>query len=80
MLAAAEEHEALQAALAALPAVYREAVLLHDQEGFTMAEVAAISGVPLPTAKSRLRRGRLLMVDILAGRPEPARFPRGAVG
>lgn len=71
VLAAAEEREALARALATLPTAYREAVLLHDREGFTMAEVAEMTEVPLPTAKSWLRRGRLLLVDVLAGRPEP---------
>ncbi len=73
VVAAAEEREALEAALVSIPLLYREAVLLHDMEGFTMAEVAALTHVPLPTAKSRLRRGRMLLVDRLAGRPEPVR-------
>jgi len=67
VVAAAEERGALEAALASIPISYREAVLLHDMEGFTMTHV------PLPTAKSRLRRGRMLLVDQLAGRPEPVR-------
>lgn len=71
VVAAAEEREALEAALVSSPILYREAVLLHDMEGFTMAEVATMTHVPLPTAKSRLRRGRKLLVDRLAGRPEP---------
>lgn len=71
VIVAAEQRELLETALAALPLMYREAVLLHDSEGFTMTEVAAMTGVPVSTAKSRLRRGRLLVVDILAGRPQP---------
>lgn len=71
VVAAAEEREALEAALVSIPILYREAVLLHDMEGFEMAEVATMTHVPLPTAKSRLRRGRMLLVDRLAGRPEP---------
>jgi len=73
VVAAAAEREALEDALHSIPIAYRETVLLHDMEGFTMAEVAAITHTPLPTAKSRLRRGRMLLVDQLAGRPEPAR-------
>jgi len=71
VVAAAEERGALEAALVSIPILYRETVLLHDMEGFTMAEVATMTHVPLPTAKSRLRRGRMLLVDRLAGRPEP---------
>lgn len=77
---ALERREELDAAFARIPPVYREAVLLHDQEGFTMAEVAVLTGVPLPTAKSRLRRGRMLLVDALAGRPEPGRARREEIG
>lgn len=71
VLAAAEQRRDLEAALTGIPASYREAVLLHDQEGFTMVEVAAMTGAPLPTAKARLRRGRMLLVDALAGSPRP---------
>lgn len=77
VIVAAEQRESLEAALAALPPIYREAVLLHDSEGFTMTEIAAMTGVPVPTAKARLRRGRLLLVDILAGSPQPGRREKG---
>src|SRR5690606_20968590 len=41
--------------LAKLPAEQREAVLLATVGGRTSAEIGAITGVPVPTAKTRLR-------------------------
>lgn len=45
-------------ALARLPAVQREAVVLHVLQGFTMEEVASIQGVTQAAVKSRVLRGR----------------------
>jgi len=45
----------LLAALAALPAAQREAFLLHEENGMSVAEIAAVTGTPEETAKSRLR-------------------------
>ena len=42
-------------ALAALPAAQREAFLLHEEGGLSMAEIAAATGTGEETAKSRLR-------------------------
>ena len=42
-------------ALAALPAAQREAFLLHEESGLTVAEIAIATGTPEETAKSRLR-------------------------
>jgi RNA polymerase sigma-70 factor (ECF subfamily) len=42
-------------ALAALPAAQREAFLLHEESGLSIAEIAAATGVPEETAKSRVR-------------------------
>ena len=62
----AEDRDALLDALIRLPANYRSAVLLHDLEGLTAAEVAEVQQVSLPAAKQRLRRGRQLLVSALA--------------
>jgi RNA polymerase sigma-70 factor (ECF subfamily) len=48
-------------ALASLPAVQREAVVLHDMEGFSVAEVAEAQGASEAAVKSRLVRGRKRM-------------------
>jgi RNA polymerase sigma-70 factor (ECF subfamily) len=62
----------LREALTHLPTIYRTAVVLHDAEGLTVAEIAEITGVGLPAAKQRLRRGRMMLVTALAqGRPGP---------
>jgi RNA polymerase sigma-70 factor, ECF subfamily len=42
-------------ALAALPAEQRDAFLLYEETGLSLADIAAISGVGVETAKSRLR-------------------------
>lgn len=45
-------------ALATLPAVQREAFVLHDLDGFTIAEVAQMQSKSISAVKSRLARGR----------------------
>jgi len=47
--------------LAALPPLYREALLLRHIEGLSVEEVAAALGIPEGTAKIRLFRARELM-------------------
>jgi len=42
-------------AIAALPAAQREAFLLHEESGLSVAEIAAITGTNEEAAKSRLR-------------------------
>jgi RNA polymerase sigma-70 factor (ECF subfamily) len=63
---AAETREELEDALVRIPAIYRATVVLHDMEGLTVKEIAEISGVDLPAAKQRLRRGRMTLVTALA--------------
>ncbi len=46
------------AALARLPAVYREVVVLRDIEGLTYREIATVAGLRIGTVRSRLARGR----------------------
>jgi RNA polymerase sigma-70 factor (ECF subfamily) len=45
----------LLVALAELPVLQREAFLLHEESGLTVAEIAEVTGTAAETAKSRLR-------------------------
>ena len=56
----------LQAALDALPALFREAVWLRDVEEFSYAEIAEMLGVPIGTVMSRISRGRRLLYERLS--------------
>jgi RNA polymerase sigma-70 factor (ECF subfamily) len=47
--------ERLKSAVTALPAAQREAFLLHQEGGLSLAEIADLTGVGIETVKSRLR-------------------------
>lgn len=61
-----ELREQLQNAIASLPEIYREVLLLRDVEEFNIAETAATLGVSEGVVKTRLLRARLMMQKILA--------------
>lgn len=61
--------ETLLAALARLPFDQRLAVILSDVQGYEYDEIAAITGVPYGTVKSRLSRARARLRAILHARP-----------
>jgi RNA polymerase sigma-70 factor (ECF subfamily) len=67
--ARASDTARLRQALGSLPGVYRVAVVLHDVEGMTAGEVAEVTGVPLATAKARIRRARIALLADLATPP-----------
>lgn len=67
---ALESGERLRSALASLTPDQRLAVVMHDLQGWKAREIADNSGLPLPTVKSHLRRGRQALVTLLA---EPGR-------
>ena len=56
LLAAVQEHGALHAALAALPAVQRQLLALAFFQGLTHSEIAAHTRLPLGTVKTHVRR------------------------
>lgn len=58
----------VQAALDALPADFRAAVVLCDIEGLSYDEIAATLGVKLGTVRSRIHRGRALLRRALSDR------------
>jgi RNA polymerase sigma-70 factor, ECF subfamily len=51
----------LERALAALPPGFREVLVLHDIEGYTHEDIAAMLGVQPGTSKSQLSRARAAM-------------------
>ncbi|MFN0105111.1 MAG: RNA polymerase sigma factor [Bryobacteraceae bacterium] len=55
----------LRELMAALPAVYREVLVLCDMQELSYQEVADITGIPIGTVRSRLHRGRALLADKL---------------
>ncbi|MFN8514805.1 MAG: sigma-70 family RNA polymerase sigma factor [Chloroflexia bacterium] len=60
--------QVLEDALAKLPNDQRVAVVLSDVQGYDYVEIAAITGVPYGTVKSRLSRARSRLRTLLAGR------------
>ncbi len=61
-----ELRELLQKAIASLPEIYREVLVMRDVEEFSIAETAAGLGVNEGVVKTRLLRARLMMQKILA--------------
>jgi RNA polymerase sigma-70 factor (ECF subfamily) len=69
-------------ALATLPPVQREAVVLFEIEGFSIEEIAALENVSTSAVKSRLARGRERLrrhYERLGFRPRTNGRARGAV-
>jgi RNA polymerase sigma-70 factor, ECF subfamily len=62
-----EHAERINAALIGIPTEYRETVVLRFQEGMALDEIAAVTGAPLGTVKSRLYRGLNLLMSRLKG-------------
>ena len=66
--AAAEDGAAeLWEAVARLPEKLRTVVHLHYAEGYSTDEIAVLLGVPAATVRTRLRRARLKLKDLLGG-------------
>jgi RNA polymerase sigma factor (sigma-70 family) len=57
-LIAKTDAASLEAAIAALPAAYRETMILRDVQGLSYREIAEVTSVPIGTVMSRLARGR----------------------
>ncbi len=58
---ASESERRIAAALAALPTLYREALLLVGVEGLRPSEAAAVCGISGPAMRQRLSRARVLL-------------------
>lgn len=61
----------LEAALAQLPAEQRVPLVLVDVEGYRVADVCELLGLPAGTIKSRCARGRARLLAILTGSDRP---------
>lgn len=59
--AAAFDRELVEKALAAMPAGYREVLLLRHQEELEYSQIAEITGLPEGTVKIKLFRGRAML-------------------
>jgi RNA polymerase sigma-70 factor (ECF subfamily) len=64
-LIAKTEAAHLEAAIAALPAPFRETLVLRDVQGLDYREIAEVTGVPMGTVMSRLARARRRLIAIL---------------
>ena len=62
-----DEDASLAAAVMSLPIKYREVIYLAYFEELTMREAAAVLQLNENTIKTRLRKGKLLLKNILEG-------------
>jgi RNA polymerase sigma-70 factor, ECF subfamily len=69
-----ESRRTLMRALREVPVAYRSVIALADVQGLGYEEIAGALGVPVGTVKSRLKRGRDALKDVLfrqRGKDEP---------
>jgi RNA polymerase sigma-70 factor (ECF subfamily) len=64
LIARADEVK-LEAAIASLPAIFRETLVLRDVQGLDYREIATITDVPIGTVMSRLARARRRVIEML---------------
>lgn len=70
-----ERVERVREAVLALPAEFREAIVLCELEELSYEEAARLSGCPIGTIRSRLHRGRTLLLtrlELLRDKPRKA--------
>jgi RNA polymerase sigma-70 factor (ECF subfamily) len=70
-LSANQETRRLRRCLAGLPARYREVIILCDLQELDYAATAVVLGVPIGTVRSRLHRGRQMLIERLRPRDLP---------
>jgi RNA polymerase sigma-70 factor, ECF subfamily len=56
----------VQSALAELPPIFREVLILREIEGLAYREIAEVTGAPIGTVMSRLARGRSELRKVLS--------------
>ena len=76
------DRQRINEAIAALPIVFREVLVLRELEDFSYKEIARIADIPVGTVMSRLARARGLMQQALlpGGRPTLRAVPRSIEG
>jgi RNA polymerase sigma factor (sigma-70 family) len=67
----AADTDLVRRAIAALPEILREALVLREMEGLSYKEIGKIAGVPIGTVMSRLARGRMQLQAILVEMDQP---------
>jgi RNA polymerase sigma-70 factor (ECF subfamily) len=55
----------IQAAVDALPEIYRTVFLIRDVEGLSTEETAEVLGISMPTVKTRLHRARIALREAI---------------
>lgn len=70
-LIARADAASLEAAIASLPAAFRDTMVLRDVHGLDYREIAAITGVPIGTVMSRLARARRRVMAMLGAGHDP---------
>ena len=65
----------IDAALAGLPEEFKAAVVMRDVGDLDYAEIAAALDLPIGTVKSRIARGRRLLIEQLGNREPPGERP-----
>lgn len=65
LAAALQDAKILHRALDAMPAAFREILILKEIEGFSYKEIAGIADIPIGTVMSRLARGRDMLKDMV---------------
>jgi RNA polymerase sigma-70 factor (ECF subfamily) len=71
LLSRAGDVEAVRQAIATLPPVFREVLVLRELEGCAYKEIAEVAGVPIGTVMSRLTRARRQLQAALSVPSEP---------
>lgn len=64
----------VEAAIEKLSEDHRLIINMHDVEGYTIAEIAEITGIPVGTVKSRRQRARERLQDLLEEGPVQSDF------
>lgn len=65
-VAGRELRDAIQAAINALPTLYRDVVVMHAVEGRSKQEIAGLLGISVAAVRSRMHRSRLVLRTRLA--------------